>query len=109
MECGKCRGRGVIERFGHISGGMCYQCHGRGVIADRSMSEYSVRKKAPVEGVQYKWYAIQLVPINGKKVNTYYTVGVDDTHVYIYKSNCQHYKVPKHEKALMRTYFKIIQ
>jgi DnaJ-class molecular chaperone len=28
--CGKCNGRGRLEMFNHISGGVCFQCEGTG-------------------------------------------------------------------------------
>ena len=52
VKCNKCNGTGNIQGFSHISGGLCFDCNGAGILAapKKSTVKYSVSYCLPFAG-----------------------------------------------------------
>lgn len=61
VTCDFCEGRGVIENFAHVEGGMCFSCRGKGYILK---TQEDVNRKAE----QDKKFNMVLLPAS---TNTY--------------------------------------
>jgi len=51
-ECGRCCGKGFIPAFGHVAGGTCFNCMGRGFFVVNVAAEQRKQKAADARRAQ---------------------------------------------------------
>jgi hypothetical protein len=54
MQCPKCGGSGVLRQYGHVAGGVCFHCNGRGVVSGNGRKVKDILLKhiaAPLPGL----------------------------------------------------------